>query len=125
MFKKEITLFDKAILCIIPFTIVLAIALLLITGNKNSEVKSLLIGASSAIILNYWHTKMTIKISQDNPKRLKRFTIFSYFIRYLLYGGIIVIGVFLSDFNPIYMIFGISEYPLMVLVLSLIMIKKE
>ena len=125
MFKKEITLFDKAILCIIPFTIVLAIALLLITGNNNSEVKSLVIGASSAIILNFWHTKMTIKISKENPDKLKRFTIFSYFIRYFIYGAIIVVGVMFSDFNPIYMIFGISEYPLMVLVLSLIMIKKE
>jgi len=125
MLKKEVSLFDKAILCIIPFTIVLAIALLLITGNNNSEVKSLIIGAASAIILNFWHTRMTIKIANNNPKRLKLFTILSYTFRYLIYGGLIVLGVFLSDFNPVYMIFGIAEYPLMVLVLSLILIKKE
>ena len=109
MFKKEVTLFDKAIFCVIPFTIVLAIALLLITGNNNSEVKSLIIGAVSAIVLNFWHTKVTYKISKENPSSLKRFTIFSYTFRYFVYAGLIVVGVLLSDFNPIYMMFGICE----------------
>lgn len=125
MIKKEVSLFDKAILCVIPFTIVLAIVLLLITGNKNSEIKSLLIGALSAIVLNYWHTKMTFKITNENPNGLKRFTIFSYFFRYFVYGGLMVVGILLSDFNPIYMMFGICEYPLMILILSLLMIRKK
>lgn len=123
--KREWTLFDKALLGVIPFTLLLAIVLLFVTKNENSEIKSLIIGAVTSLVLNFWHIKLTLNVTEKNVEKLKLFTILSYVIRYAIYALVILLATFLSDFNPMYIIFGICEYPLIMVILSLTSLKGE
>ncbi|MBP5343414.1 hypothetical protein J6Y73_05765 [bacterium] len=117
--KKELTLFDKAMIGEIPFTLLLAVILLFVTKNENAEIKSLLVGAAISLVLNFFHVKLTMNISSSNYEKLKVFTIISYIARYLIYALVIVLGAYFSNFNPLYIIFGIIEYPLILIILSL------
>ena len=123
---KELTIFDKAIIGIIPFTFALSLILLIVTKNNNSEVKSLILGAAASLIFNYWHIKTSIKISNSiNYEKLKAFTIFSYILRYFIYAVLIFIGWRLSNFNPMYIVFGITEYPLIMVIVSISSLRGE
>ena len=57
MKDNEITMFDKAIIAIVPFTILLSIILYFVTKNNNGEVKSIVIGALVSMVLNFWNYK--------------------------------------------------------------------
>ena len=57
--KREWTLFDKALLGVIPFTLLLAIVLLFVTKNENSEIKSLIILINNGLVLEYSLTKLS------------------------------------------------------------------
>ena len=96
------------------------------SGNNNSEVKSLILGAAASLIFNYWHIKTSIKISNStNFEKLKAFTIFSYILRYFIYAILIFIGWRLSNFNPMYIVFGITEYPLIMVIVSISSLRGE
>ena len=123
--KRELTLFDKAMIGVIPFTLLLAIILLFVTKNENAEIKSLLIGAFASLILNFWHIRLTYNISKNNADKLKLFTTLSYILRYVVYALIIALGTIFGGFNPLYIIFGILEYPLIMIIVSLTSLKGE
>lgn len=116
--NKKLTIFDKALIGIVPFTFILAILLFFITGNNNGEVKSVVVGALATLLLSYWNYRMTTKISEENYQKLKVFSIVSFIVRYTIMVGLLVIALFTS-YNPIYMLFGFIEYPLLILVFSL------
>lgn len=118
MKEKELSIFDKVFIGMIPFTIVLAILLYFITGNSSGEAKSIVIGGVTALILNYWNCKMTFKISENDYTKLKKFSIISFIIRYSIMIALIVISIF-TDFNPIFLFFGFLEYPLLLFIISL------
>lgn len=118
--KDEITLFDKALIGIIPFTLFLALILYLVTGNEQGEVKSIVIGATTSLILNFWNYKTTMKISRNDFKKLRLFSIISFFVRYITIIAIILLAVLLSDFNAIYIVFGFFEYPLFIVIMSIV-----
>lgn len=122
---KDAQIFEKAAFLMLPLTIVLSITLYFVTRNNNSEIKSLILGAISSLALNVWHMKTTISISKNNPKRLKGFTVFSYIFRYVLYAALIVLSTVFSNFNPVYILFGIIEYPIVMMILSLTLIKGD
>ena len=120
MKDNEITMFDKAIIAIVPFTIVLSVILYLVTKNNNAEVKSIVIGAVVSMVLNYWNYKTTLKIGRDDYKKLKLFTTISFIARYLLMGTLVFVACFFSDYNVIYILFGILEYPLFLIIFGLL-----
>ncbi len=122
---KEAMIYEKAAFLMIPATIIISIALYFITKNNNAEIKSLVLGAVLSLALNVWHTKTTISISKNNPKRLKAFTVFSYIARYSVYAAMIVMLTLLSNFNPVYTLFGIIEYPIVMMILSFTLIKGD
>jgi len=117
---NEITMFDKAIITIVPFTIILSIILYFVTKNNNAEVKSIVIGALVSMVLNYWNYKTTLKLGRENYKKLKLFTTISYIARYLLMGILVFVACFFSNYNAIYILFGILEYPLFLMIFGLL-----
>ena len=120
MKDNEITMFDKAVIAIVPFTILLSVILYLVTKNNNAEVKSVVIGALVSMVLNYWNYKTTLKIGRENYRKLKLFTTISFIVRYLLMGVLIFVACFFSDYNAIYILFGILEYPLFLIIFGLL-----
>lgn len=120
MKDNEITMFDKAIIAIVPFTIILSIILYFVTKNNNAEVKSIVIGALVSMVLNYWNYKTTLKLGRENYKKLKLFTTISYIARYLLMGILVFVACFFSNYNAIYILFGILEYPLFLMIFGLL-----
>lgn len=120
MKDNEITMFDKAIITIVPFTIILSIILYFVTKNNNAEVKSIVIGALVSMVLNYWNYKTTLKLGRENYKKLKLFTTISYIARYLLMGILVFVACFFSNYNAIYILFGILEYPLFLMIFGLL-----
>ena len=120
MKDNEITMFDKAIIAIVPFTIILSIILYFVTKNNNAEVKSIVIGALVSMVLNYWNYTTTLKLGRENYKKLKLFTTISYIARYLLMGILVFVACFFSNYNAIYILFGILEYPLFLMIFGLL-----
>lgn len=120
MKDNEITMFDKAVIAIVPFTILLSVILYLVTKNNNAEVKSVVIGALVSMVLNYWNYKTTLKIGRENYRKLKLFTTISFIVRYLLMGVLIFVACFFLDYNAIYILFGILEYPLFLIIFGLL-----
>ena len=82
-------------------------------------------GAFASLILNFWHIRLTYNISKNNADKLKLFTTLSYILRYLVYALIIALGTIFGGFNPLYIIFGILEYPLIMIIVSLTSLKGE
>ena len=120
MKDNEITMFDKAIIAIVPFTIILSVILFFVTKNNNAEIKSIVIGALVSMVLNYWNYKTTLKIGREDYRKLKLFTTISFIARYLLMGILIFVACFFSDYNAIYIVFGILEYPLFLVIFGLL-----
>lgn len=118
--NQELTIFEKALIGIIPFTLVLALILFFVTGNDNSEVKSLTVGAAVSLIFNFWNYKTTAIISERYYRKLRGFSIFSFILRYLIIIAVIVLSCVYSDFNAIYIVFGFFEYPLFIIILSIL-----
>lgn len=123
--KRELTLFDKAMIGVIPFTLLLTIILLFVTKNENAEIKSLLVGAFASLLLNFFHVKFTYNISNNNLNKLQLFTVLSYILRYVVYALIILLGTLYGGFNPLYVLFGILEYPLIIIIISLTTLRGE
>ncbi len=120
MKDNEITMFDKAIIAIVPFTIILSVVLYFVTKNNNAEIKSLVIGSLVSMVLNYWNYKTTLKLGRENFRKLKLFTTISFIARYLLMGILIFVACFFSNYNAIYIVFGILEYPLFLVIFGLL-----
>ena len=120
MNDRELTLFDKAIIFSIPFTLILSVILFFVTKNNNAEIKSLVIGATVSIVLNYGNYKLTFKIQQENVTKLKLFVPLSYVIRFVILGTIIFVACFFADYNVIYIIFGVLEYPVFLIIMGLL-----
>lgn len=120
MKDNEITMFDKAIIAIVPFTIILSVVLYFVTKNNNAEIKSLVIGSLVSMVLNYWNYKTTLKLGRENFRKLKLFTTISFVARYLLMGILIFVACFFSNYNAIYIVFGILEYPLFLVIFGLL-----
>lgn len=116
MNNNELSIFDKAVIAIIPFTTIVSIIIYFVTKNNNAEVKSLVIGSITSMVLNYWNYKLTFAISNKNYKKLKLFTILSFIIRYSVIGLLVFVACYFSDFNPIYILFGVIEYPLFLII---------
>ena len=116
MKNNELSIFDKAVIAIIPFTLIVSIIIYFVTKNNNAEVKSLVIGSITSMVLNYWNYKLTFVVSEKNYKKLKLFTILSFIIRYSIIGLLVFVACYFSDFNPIYILFGVIEYPLFLII---------
>ena len=116
---KELTVFDKALIGTIPFTLVLSVVLYFVTKNANSEVKSLVVGASLSLILNAWNYHSTMKIGTTDYRQLRVFSTFSFFLRGGLMIALILVACLLSNYNAIYIVFGYFEYPLFLSIFSL------
>ena len=120
MNDRELTMFDKAIIFSVPFTVVLSIILFFVTKNNNAEIKSLVIWATISIVLNYGKYKLTFKIQSENVNKLRVFVPLSYVIRFLILGAIIFVACFFADYNVIYIIFGVLEYPVFLIIMGLL-----
>ena len=120
MNDRELTLFDKAIIFCVPFTLLLSVILFFVTKNTNAEIKSLVIGSTISIILNYGNYKLTFKVQQENYKRLRLFVTFSYIIRFLILGAIIFVACYFADYNVVYILFGVLEYPVFLIIMALL-----
>ena len=116
MNNNELSIFDKAVIAIIPFTMIVSIIIYFVTKNNNAEVKSLVIGSITSMVLNYWNYKLTFTISEKNYRKLKIYTALSFIIRYSIIGLLVFVACYFSDFNPIYILFGVIEYPLFLII---------
>lgn len=114
--KDSLTVFDKALIWTIGLTIVLSIVLFFVTGNKNGEVKSLVIGEVLSLCLNLWHSRTILSIDKD---RLKFFSIFSFIIRYTIMIIFVVVAAIFGGFSPIYLVVGLSLYAITLTILSI------
>ena len=120
MNDNELTLFDKAIIAVVPITLLLSVILFIVTGNQNAEIKSLVLGAITSMVLNYGNYKLVFKVQQTNYRKLKLFTVLSYTIRFLVLGILTAVACIFSDYNVIYILFGIAEYPIFLIVFGLL-----
>ncbi len=120
---KGMSAYIKTLIVVIILVLFLSLVLYFVTGNENAEVKSLLIGAITVLLLSYWHIRTTIKISIKKPEMLKKFTITSYVIRYIIFFLVVFLAYKFADFNPIYIVFGMALYPIINLMFSLSLIK--
>lgn len=121
--NRELTTIDKVVIIMVPFTILLSVILYFITHNTNSEIKSIVLGSLISMVLNYANHKLTLKVAKDDYTKLKLFVTLSYFIRFLILGLFVFVACYFSDFNVIYMLFGILEYPLFLVFISMFTFK--
>ena len=117
--KDSLNLFDQSLIVTIPFTIILSLVLLFVTGNNNSEVKSLIVGEVLSLILNLWNSRATLNIGLKDYKRLRSFSIISFILRYSIIIAFVLLSTTLSDFNPIYLVFGLCEYSIALTIISI------
>ncbi len=117
--KDSLNLFDQSLIVTIPFTIVLSVVLFFVTGNSNGEVKSLIVGEVLSLILNLWNSRATLNIGQRDYKKLKSFSIISFLLRYSIIIAFVLLSTTLSDFHPIYLVFGLCEYSIALTIISI------
>lgn len=117
--KDSLNLFDQSLIVTIPFTIILSLVLFFVTGNNNSEVKSLIVGEVLSLILNLWNSRATLNIGLKDYKRLRSFSIISFILRYSIIIAFVLLSTTLSDFNPIYLVFGLCEYSIALTIISI------
>jgi len=118
--NSELTIFDKSLIGMIPFTIALSLLLFFITKNQHSEIKSLVLGTFVSMLLNYWNYRTIRRIGETDYKKLRSFSIFSFTIRYTIIIVLTVVSCVFSDFNVIYLFFGFIEYPLFITIISIL-----
>ncbi|MCR5741947.1 MAG: hypothetical protein K6G38_05785 [Gammaproteobacteria bacterium] len=116
MNDNELSIFDKAVIAIIPFTIVVSIIIYFVSKNNNAEVKSLVVSSLTSIVLNYWNYKLTFKVSEKNYQKLKLYTVLSFITRYAVIGILVFVACYFFEYNLIYMLFGVLEYPLFLMI---------
>lgn len=121
---KKSNIVELTFLICWPVTIVVSLAIYLITGSWDFTV-SYILGIASMLLMQSLNYRMMKDLYKNSPSKIKGRTILMYIVRFVFFGIILYISQDSEKWNVFYTLGGLLTYPVTIFIVTLVKSRKD